>query len=205
MPRAFTEPEKKKLRADLHRAGLARFARAGIRATRVDDICRDVGIAKGSFYAFYASKEDLFMAVADERDIGHKADMRVFLLETDLAGAHLLGAFFDFLMERIDSDPVLRIVRDSGELSHLSRKISPESAAENARRDIAFIHDVASILKERHQLSHADPETIMGLMTLMISLSMQSDLISQGADYPSMVRLLRDLFIARLLKGPTND
>ena len=54
---------------------MTHFSRTGVRAARVGDICADVGIAKGSFYAFFASKEDLFMAIADDRDLMHKRDM----------------------------------------------------------------------------------------------------------------------------------
>jgi AcrR family transcriptional regulator len=205
MPRAFTEAEKKKLRADLHRAGLARFAKAGIRATRIDDICRDVGIAKGSFYSFYPSKEDLFMTIADERDLMHKADMRAFLDETELAGAVLLGAFFDFLMERIDTDPVFKIVRDTGELSHLARRASPELITANTRSDKEFMQEMGALLQTRHHLPHADAQTLTGLMSLMLALAAQAEMIALTADYPAMVRLLRDLFITRLLKGPSDD
>lgn len=205
MPKAFSKTEKTKLRAALHRAGLARFAKAGIRATRIDDICRDVGISKGSFYAFYASKEDLFMAIADARDIKHKADLRASLTDTDLGGAELLGQFFDFLMERIDGDQILKILRDTGELSHLSRKVNPELAVENNRRDIEFVVEIATLMREQHNLSHVDFETLAGLMTMMVTLSMQAELIEMNADYSAIVRLLREMFVTRLLKGPSDD
>lgn len=46
----------------LRDAGMAAFARHGYADVSVDDVCRATGIAKGSFYRHYASKEELFFA-----------------------------------------------------------------------------------------------------------------------------------------------
>ncbi len=45
-------------------AGLVAFSRHGYAEVSVDDVCRAAGIAKGSFYRHYASKEELFFAAA---------------------------------------------------------------------------------------------------------------------------------------------
>lgn len=42
--------------------GLRAFAEHGYAEVTIDDVCRDIGIAKGSFYRYYASKEELFFA-----------------------------------------------------------------------------------------------------------------------------------------------
>ena len=44
MPKAFDEGEKQAIRSQLMAAGLRRFAREGVRAARIEDICRDAGI-----------------------------------------------------------------------------------------------------------------------------------------------------------------
>jgi|GEM_PF-3469081 len=204
MPKAFSLQEKSDIRDALVNAGLKRFGEQGIRATRVDDICKDVGIAKGSFYNFFPTKEDLFMTLADERDIAHKADMRAWLLETEGDAVSIAGGFFDFMMERIETDLVLKIVRDRNEIQHLLRKVSPALMAENVRRDKRFLHEIAEIFNERFALG-IDGQTLQGLMSLMLSLSMQREMISITADYDGMVKLMRDLFVSRLVRGAFDD
>lgn len=44
-------------------AGLAEFLEKGYAATRVDDVARRAGVAKGTVYLYFPSKEDLFHAV----------------------------------------------------------------------------------------------------------------------------------------------
>lgn len=206
MPKAFSVKDKAAIRAALLDKSLAHFARFGIRKARVADMCADVGIAKGSFYAFFPSKEALFMALADARDTRHKADMKAYLMETEASRRGIVGGFFDFLMQRIDTDPVLKIVRDTGELSHLGRTVPPEVLSENAQRDRDFIVEVAAILRDRHGVAHADEPTLTGLLSLMVALGVQGEaIVAAGADYRAMVALLRDMFIARLLKGPLGD
>jgi AcrR family transcriptional regulator/DNA-binding transcriptional MerR regulator len=45
-------------------AGLEAFCRHGHAEVTVDDVCRAADVAKGSFYRYFGSKEDLFLAAA---------------------------------------------------------------------------------------------------------------------------------------------
>ncbi|MGH9068100.1 MAG: TetR family transcriptional regulator [Acidimicrobiales bacterium] len=68
--------------ARLLRAGVTAFNRHGFAEVRVDDVCRAADLAKGSFYRYYQSKEDLFFAAAAaagtevSRAFTHAADSR---------------------------------------------------------------------------------------------------------------------------------
>ena len=48
-------------------AGLAEFAENGFAATRLEDVAKRAGIAKGTIYRYFASKEDLFEAALSAR------------------------------------------------------------------------------------------------------------------------------------------
>jgi AcrR family transcriptional regulator len=50
--------------ATLTAAARAVFARRGYAETSIDEICARAGIAKGTFYRSYASKEDVYLAAA---------------------------------------------------------------------------------------------------------------------------------------------
>lgn len=45
-------------------AAIEAFSRRGYAEVAVEDLCREVGLAKGSFYRHFASKEELFLAAA---------------------------------------------------------------------------------------------------------------------------------------------
>ena len=69
----MTEPRRDQGRADAAgdpRAAIARFGRDGYRSTSVADIARDAGVGGTAAYAYFASKEALFLAAIDEDAAG---------------------------------------------------------------------------------------------------------------------------------------
>ena len=58
MPKIFNEQDQKRLRESLLKAGFDMICENGYKATTVDEITKKVKIAKGSFYLFFASKEE---------------------------------------------------------------------------------------------------------------------------------------------------
>ncbi len=65
MPRMYSPEERKHIEETLHSAASECLAIYGVRRTTVDEIVRRAHIAKGSFYLFYSSKEELFLSVLD--------------------------------------------------------------------------------------------------------------------------------------------
>jgi TetR/AcrR family transcriptional repressor of nem operon len=60
-----TKPAEQR-RADLLAAGRTLFLARGIAATSLDDITRQAGVSKGLFYLYFASKEDLVLALQEQ-------------------------------------------------------------------------------------------------------------------------------------------
>ncbi len=63
MPR-FSEQEKVLIQKKLLTEGERLFSGFGLKKVRVDDIAAAADVSKGSFYAFYESKETLFMDIS---------------------------------------------------------------------------------------------------------------------------------------------
>ncbi|HBN08221.1 MAG TPA: hypothetical protein DD435_06125 [Cyanobacteria bacterium UBA8530] len=59
-------PNPKQRRESLVQAAIALFREKGLHATRVDDIVRKAGVAKGTFYLYFQSKDDVLTAVAEK-------------------------------------------------------------------------------------------------------------------------------------------
>lgn len=195
MPKAFDEREKQAIRAQLMAAGLRRFAREGVRAARIEDICRDAGIAKGSFYAFFPSKEELFMTIVDEREARHKQDMLAFVEAAEGGQRERAGRFFDMLLDKIETDPVLAMIMEHGEIAYLMRKLGPGRMRQGQENDRAFVEEVARSWSGRT----LDPAALIGLMTLMLSLATSRGAMTEDQYRPTAL-LLRELFIDRLVE-----
>jgi len=67
-PERLTREEKKaRTRAQLIDAAATVFARRGYVAASLDEVAEEAGLTKGAVYSNFESKEDLFLAVIDER------------------------------------------------------------------------------------------------------------------------------------------
>ncbi len=188
--------DRKAIATALKAAGLAQFEKAGVRAARVEDICRQVGIAKGSFYAFYPSKEELFMAIVDERERQHMADMDTFLATPHETANAMAGGFFDLIVRKMETDPVLQLVLTAGEIPHLVRKLGPERFAAGQERDAEFARHAAQLWEASGHGTISSTD-LLGLMTIAISMvSQRANMTAQ--QYDPVVALLRELFIGRL-------
>ena len=62
MPRiAYSEEDRKRIRAELVRVGLELMTKQGIQHTTVEQIYKKVGISRTFFYSFFPTKEDLIV------------------------------------------------------------------------------------------------------------------------------------------------
>src|ERR1051326_9396768 len=55
-------------RAQILNAAMTCFSRQGYHATSMDDVVRESGLSVGAIYSYFASKEDLFLALSDDRN-----------------------------------------------------------------------------------------------------------------------------------------
>jgi AcrR family transcriptional regulator len=196
MPKAFTHSERKAIRAALLAVGMTEFERRGIRQTRIEDICRSVGIAKGSFYAFFPSREELFMTIVEEREALHMRDMLTFIEAAAGDAAQRARGFFDLIMHKMETDPILNLVLAHGEIPHLVLKLGAERFAAGHRRDRAFAREAARRWSRDGERPVAAADLI-GLMTIALSVAVQRAQMTPR-QYRPTVALLRSLFVTRL-------
>ncbi len=84
--------ESSKKRAAILAAAQVCFSRNGVRRTAIEDVAREAGIAKGTIYLYFASKEELFAALASE--LCHEAlrEVRAALAGSGTLSRRLAGA-----------------------------------------------------------------------------------------------------------------
>ena len=100
-----TRAEKKaETRASLLHAAEDVFGRRGFQAASVDEVAEAAGFTKGAVYAHFESKEDLFLAMLDERFADRIEQIRAVLADEHEPAEQAREAGEDF-MAHIDSDP----------------------------------------------------------------------------------------------------
>jgi len=67
MPRLTRKEKQAHTRTCLMQAAARVFARKGLQHSSIDEVAEDAGFTKGAFYANFKNKEELFLAMLDER------------------------------------------------------------------------------------------------------------------------------------------
>lgn len=79
MGRSFTEEEKKHLEQQMYEVGRKCLITYGVQRTKIEDITREVGISKGSFYLFFDSKEEFFFRIVNQEHEKLENDLMIKL------------------------------------------------------------------------------------------------------------------------------
>ncbi|WP_136689701.1 TetR/AcrR family transcriptional regulator [Halorhabdus amylolytica] len=195
----FTEDDRDRLREALIEAGRDRFSRYGLRKTTIGELTDDVGIAQGTFYQFFDSKAELYLAV-----IEREAE-RVFdpLVENTLGAVddpeRALEAFLRGMLEAIETNDLARSLLTQDEYALLRRKL-PAKAIEE-RRSSSVERFLSHIIQWQEQgvLPDEHPETIANAIRSVAFLALHREEI--GEDYEAA----RDVLIRSVAAGLTRE
>lgn len=122
MPK-FSDAEREAIATALLQKGEQLFCEYGLRKVTVEEIAKAAGIAKGSFYAFYASKEELYFAILARCQQDMWGRMDAFLDEnTALPPRALLKQAIRFVFGIIGEYPMIQRT-DNETMVQLLRKL----------------------------------------------------------------------------------
>lgn len=134
MPR-FSETEKEIIRQKLMREGERLFSVFGIKKVSIDELVQATGIAKGSFYAFFPSKEHLFIEIVFNQQKQIWAEMEEFLqTHCGLPPRKLVKQVFLWMLEQAARYPLIQRV-DQETTEYLYRKLPKEVLAAHTQDD----------------------------------------------------------------------
>ncbi|NUR87324.1 MAG: TetR/AcrR family transcriptional regulator [Nonomuraea sp.] len=192
---AFTEEDRGRIRAALVAAGEELFAAQGLKKTSLEELVAPADIAKGSFYAFFESKEALYAEVMVSR-----APALAELIAPALAGPPGEGglvALMRGMVEQLGADPFYRrLMARPEELEAVARRIGPE---ELSRVTPYLVKPVLDYLAAGQAAGafRADvpPEALLGVLRTAGLLVLNRD--RYGQEYEQVL----DTTITALAKG----
>jgi AcrR family transcriptional regulator len=107
MARQTRKEKQAHTRRCLMRSASKLFAERGLQNASIDDVAEDAGYTKGAFYANFASKEELFLEMLDER-FAERADELERLIAGEGSDAEKAVRAGDDLTRMLTSDPEWR-------------------------------------------------------------------------------------------------
>lgn len=195
MPIAFTEEEMTKLRHELILAGIRLSRELGLQRMSVEKITSAVGIAKGSFYIFFDSKEDFILEIADYANRETEKMLLASLNGRRQMSAHEFISFFNMY---IHSDYDLMgglTVNDFFWLQkHIKKQdmFDPDAQLKTAQLWLSLINDVRN---------GVDVGTFINLIKSIYAIREHSDTMVKASIENSIQVILRTIEIYISGKG----
>ncbi|MFC7007618.1 TetR/AcrR family transcriptional regulator [Halalkalicoccus salilacus] len=191
---AFDDRERARIREALIETGRERFARYGLRKTTIADLTEPVGIATGTFYRFFDSKEELFWTVleGEREDVLERYEAAV---EAADGPQEEIVALLMAVCEEIETNPLTRAALADGEVDRLLREMSDEELAESHRRSVEYLLPYVESWQEAGVAPETDPEVVAGTLRAVTFVILHRNEL--GPEYPA----IRETLIERLAAG----
>lgn len=198
MPK-FTEKEKEAIRNKLLDEGRRLFAALGLKKTSIEDVTKAVGIAQGSFYLFYSSKEELYCEILQQEE----RVIRSQLIEHFFAQDHITREMFKQFLRRsfavMEENPFIRQMYDEDAMESVFRKLPEDKLQELFTDDSAFFVPLIVRGQQQGWMAARNPETIVSLIRSIVLLAMQKRQIGEER-YEETIELLIELVASGLVK-----
>ncbi len=179
MPRAFSADERETIESRIRAAGREQFERVGLRKTTVSDLARAAGVAKGSFYLFYASKEALLSSILQEEETTLRREVQEQMARPYRSARDRFAHFLRLHFQSLDAHPLLRTLRDPGELEALFRHLPPDALEQAQANDDAFFMQFISQWQRDGAVRAHSEEAMEGLGRALRALNLHRDLIGE--------------------------
>jgi len=195
----FTESEKEQVRQCLLERGKELFSQYGLAKTSIDDLVQACGIAKGSFYKFFTSKEELFYVILNNQEEVTNRLIGEHLKE-NLPPKEFISSFFHLAFDLADENPLLQQWFQEGERERIIRKLPKhlvkDFSKDNIKKGIPFVE----ALIQRGVLRKQDPEVINGVLHAIMLLRLHKKEVGKDL-FPQIMDEIID-YIAEGLTKP---
>jgi len=200
MPRHFDDRERSAIRTALMKNGRELFVRHGLAKVSVNELCSGVKIAKGSFYAFFPSKEELFVSIIKEDEASMRREISGILADTSLAPREQFRRLYTAQLDALERYPMLRAASRPETYTLLSRRLPPEALQDDL--DEEFISGLIQSWEARGFECRYTVRQLVDLSRAMFFVYLHRE----DGQLGDSLEILLDLLSASLIKkGPTNE
>ena len=145
MPVIFTEEQREQIKTQIKQRALELFKSKSVRKTTVAELAESVGIAKGSFYNFYASKGQLVAEIIEDYNVVSEKELRAML---EKMGRIKLDDFYEFYKNAFRPETAFSYHFSSDDIRWMmdteetKRFFAPEQSKELAKLVLGYVEGI---------------------------------------------------------------
>ncbi len=199
MTKAFTQSNKDLIRRALLQKGREYFIRYGLKKTSVEELAKAAGIAKGSFYKFFDSKEALFMAIHEDSENKMRTDL-IQKLESAVEPADKLRFLLKSSFLYLEEDPLLRAVFSKEELDNITGFMTSEQFKEHYHQNIWFMEELVRQWQDEGIIRQLNTEVVSNLLGSTFYIFLQKENLGEEM-YNRVIDMLVECLVDYISAG----
>ncbi len=202
MPKAFNDSEREKIQARLLAAGRKTLNRAGVRHLVIDDVAREAGISKGSFYSFYPSREEFILCVLESWEAEYRGALIREITDGSGSFRQRLERFFIGAFEIFEREPGLARL-GMNEIRSVIDRLPPERIAAHQAADQRVLGEVFQGWADNGILPADLLQAFWGLVPAMFSVAIHREDFPEGTYQPAVKLISESLAMRIAAQAPT--
>jgi AcrR family transcriptional regulator len=188
VPRPFTPAERDRIRTELLAAGRRYFTSQGLLKTTLADLTAPAGIHKTAFYAFFPSKEALYLELLALERPGIEARLAPHFAARGVPADDLAGLLRAIVRELEENPLVRRLLTHPQELAAVSARVAPADLA--AKTDALLpLRAYVAEAQATGRLLGADPDVVVGALRAVTLVTLHRADLGEAL-YPSAMEVL---------------
>ncbi len=199
MPKTFTGKEKEIIRKTLITKGRELFSKYGLKKTSITELTNSAGIAQGTFYNFFESKEELYFEILEQEE-ANSAKYIENIVTTSSSARESIKKIITCTFDLFERNQFIRRIFESKDYDLMLRKLPTEKLENHQKKDTLRVLNTIISMKQKDELIDTPPEVIAGLLRGITILSFHQEEIGREI-YPEVVDLLADIVADGLVKN----
>ena len=197
MPKGFTIEEKEIIKNTLIEKGAEFFGTYGLKKTNIEDITNAVGIAKGSFYSFYNSKEELFIDVLGQAEKKFIKEMQILSKKMKASPKKTFKKFLKFHIQARKDNPIIQQIADKNVREFLIRKLHNNPQLQQKLETYEYLPQLIKIWQKQGIVINKDPEILAGILKSIFTIGLDDEIIEYigGKKFPEIMENILDLIV----------
>lgn len=187
MPRIFSDDDRELIREKMLKAGIMMLEHKRYKNISVEEIAVEVGVAKGTFYNFFPSKEIYFYEIMQYIKVQNRVKLRA--LCGNVSAAEISDCVFDRYMNT-------KTVYDYFTVEEMKQIMRRLPDGDNENDSTEFAEELCSHIDN----AKGKPETIVGMFNILAIAASNRSLLDPAV-YSSALRVFSDALAKYVLEG----
>jgi|SRR5690625_3643119 len=196
MSRRFNKNQKKFIRNSLIEQGKILFRQYGFQKTSIHEITKSVGIAQGTFYNFFDSKEELYFIILEHEEEKIKKQLTQIDMLKEHDPKEAIKQVLRDLIKTVETNPLIRELYFGNNMKNILRKLPSETLDKHIQNDASALEPLIEMWKNEGIILKKSPEIIAGILRSLFVLTLHQNEIGEAIYEETL-----DLFIELIVDG----